>query len=378
MPARPPPRGAGKAHLVVANHDLLLRWPPDYPSFEHAIVDEAHELAEVADEAYALEVRPDEVLDRIDELFGRPRPGERARKGDALVSLKNAAERNDVAAWRRALDQDLARARPCAAPGERRLRRRAAPGRAGPRVRGGARARELGGRAHRRGRRRTPRRRPRPRPRSSARSPICAARPTRSASRRRASGTEAVASFEGVEAPFDRWRLVVRLVSPADAFHESSHGARALVRRRLGQPLRRSATPSPRSATSTSRSARASACSASRCRARSPTRHTCASSRCAAAGDLVLRNRRRARRARHAASAAARSASSRACAAWTRWPRSSPRACAAKASSCSRRAARPTTRPRWSRASWKAGPCCSARASSGRASTSPATTSRPS
>jgi Rad3-related DNA helicase len=30
---------------------------------------------------------------------------------------------------------------------------------------------------------------------------------------------DAVATFDGVEPPYDRWRLVVRLVSPADAFH---------------------------------------------------------------------------------------------------------------------------------------------------------------
>ncbi len=47
-----------QAQLVVANHDLLLRWPPDYPNITHAIVDEAHELTGVADEVYAVEVRP--------------------------------------------------------------------------------------------------------------------------------------------------------------------------------------------------------------------------------------------------------------------------------------------------------------------------------
>ena len=57
-------------HLIVANHDLLLRWPPDYPSFKHAIVDEAHELADVADEVYAVSVRPDDVLDRLEADHG--------------------------------------------------------------------------------------------------------------------------------------------------------------------------------------------------------------------------------------------------------------------------------------------------------------------
>jgi ATP-dependent DNA helicase DinG len=86
-------RGAlGQAHLVVANHDLLLRWPPDYPSFTHAIVDEAHDLAGVADDVYALEVRPEAVLERIDELFGTspnrrgaPRPRLDVDASEALV-----------------------------------------------------------------------------------------------------------------------------------------------------------------------------------------------------------------------------------------------------------------------------------------------------
>ncbi|MEE8165131.1 MAG: exonuclease domain-containing protein, partial [Myxococcota bacterium] len=51
-------RSLAKAHLVVANHDLLLRWPPDYPSFSHVIMDEGHELGGVAEEVYALRVRP--------------------------------------------------------------------------------------------------------------------------------------------------------------------------------------------------------------------------------------------------------------------------------------------------------------------------------
>ncbi len=69
-----------KANLVIANHDLLLRWPPDYPAFHHVIADEAHELADVADEAFALEVRPEALLDRIDEIFGRPPGGPRQKR----------------------------------------------------------------------------------------------------------------------------------------------------------------------------------------------------------------------------------------------------------------------------------------------------------
>ena len=79
---------------MIANHDLLLRWPADYPAFEHVVVDEVHELAEVADEAYAVDVRPDEVLERFDEVFGRPRPGgARARRGEALLGGGAAGER---------------------------------------------------------------------------------------------------------------------------------------------------------------------------------------------------------------------------------------------------------------------------------------------
>ncbi len=54
------------AEIVVVNHDLLLRWPPDYPPLRHLIVDELHELAERADGAYARVVDAVEILHRID------------------------------------------------------------------------------------------------------------------------------------------------------------------------------------------------------------------------------------------------------------------------------------------------------------------------
>jgi ATP-dependent DNA helicase DinG len=90
-----------QAHLVVANHDLLLRWPPDYPSFTHAIVDEAHDLAGVADEVYALEVRPEAVLERIDELFGTGV----ARRGTPPPRL--AADPGEARTWRADVQQEL-------------------------------------------------------------------------------------------------------------------------------------------------------------------------------------------------------------------------------------------------------------------------------
>lgn len=93
-----------EAQLVVANHDLLLRWPPDYPAFVHAIADEAHELTGVADEVYAQEVRPDDVLSRIDEVFGRPKQP----RGSALLPEREwRTVRKDAIAWRRGVQQDL-------------------------------------------------------------------------------------------------------------------------------------------------------------------------------------------------------------------------------------------------------------------------------
>ncbi len=94
-----------KAQVIVANHDLLLRWPPDYPAFDHCIVDEVHELGDVADDVYALEVRPEEVLDRIDEVFGRP--GEKKRRGALAPAGARRSLAKDAVAWRRGVQQDL-------------------------------------------------------------------------------------------------------------------------------------------------------------------------------------------------------------------------------------------------------------------------------
>jgi ATP-dependent DNA helicase DinG len=63
------------AEILVVNHDLLLRWPPDYPQLRHLIVDEAHELPERADGAYAESVEALELVHRLETALGR--------KGDA-------------------------------------------------------------------------------------------------------------------------------------------------------------------------------------------------------------------------------------------------------------------------------------------------------
>lgn len=209
----------GDAHLVVANHDLLLRWPPDYPPFQHAVADEAHELAGVADEVYALEVRPEEVLDCLDEVFGPP--------GDAAGALLPAGRRRgaraDARAWRRSLQQDLAGLGRALAPaaGEYGELQLADP--PGPEIDAARAQAEIAESrldevadavarfADDDGERAAPLLRAAEELREAARGLRLAFG---------GSGGEAVAAFERLVAPFDRWRLAVRPVSPAGAFHE--------------------------------------------------------------------------------------------------------------------------------------------------------------
>jgi Rad3-related DNA helicase/DNA polymerase III epsilon subunit-like protein len=244
------------ANLVVANHDLLLRWPPDYPNASQVIVDEAHELAAVADEVFALEVQPAEVMECFDELFDpsligkaakRPRSEPEASEGGPLLgkaakrprSEPEASEggpllsrgrlrgmRRDVRAWRRGLHQDLVAlgrslADRASEYGEVQLPPYA--------DRVFAESAELASRV-------------------AERLEAIAREAERLAGVResgdgeedavaRASGElrdaarglrdaffggdqDAVAAFERLEAPFDRWRLAVRPVAPADLFHE--------------------------------------------------------------------------------------------------------------------------------------------------------------
>jgi len=211
----------GQAHLVVSNHDLLLRWPPDYPRFTHVVIDEAHELAGVADEVYAREVRPEAVLERFDDLFGR---AERQRQR-AAVPL-HAPDR-DTQAWRRDLQQELA-----------------------------ALGRGMGARASEFGEVQLPAQAQRLWPEQASLAGITAQRldfvaATAEALERETvddeatsdviaravgelreaaeclraafeeTGDDAVAAFENLDPPFDRWRLALRQVSPAQSFHEN-------------------------------------------------------------------------------------------------------------------------------------------------------------
>ncbi len=287
-------RRCAKAHLVVANHDLLLRWPPDYPAFEHAIVDEAHELPDVADEVYALEVRPDEVLERIDELFGRPRgTGPRARRGAARRRRAPRRSSADARAWRRELRGDSRGARPRARAARAtstatcrsrsrgaRLRR----GRERRRAAAAARIEEVADDA-------CPTRSRRARARARARRPARARREALRARLPRDAGPDAVAAFEDVDArPSTAGGSSVRPVSPGADFAASCFA--------------RARAPSPAVSASLFvggdafaalgdlelRGARRRARrSASRCRARSTTATTCAWWRCAAAATSCAR-----------------------------------------------------------------------------------------
>jgi Rad3-related DNA helicase/DNA polymerase III epsilon subunit-like protein len=213
-----------QAHLVVANHDLLLRWPPDYPDFTFALIDEAHELVTVVDEVFAAEVQPAEVLERLDELFGRPADKE---GGDALLGKgRRRGAARDARAWRRGVQQDLvALGRSLAGragemgevhlplhaervfPEETELAAQAAQ-----RLEAAAQAaEELAGDEDEES------------PRAAAVARACADLREDAAALRGAfaQASEAeVASFAQLEPPHDRWRLSVRQVAPARAFHE--------------------------------------------------------------------------------------------------------------------------------------------------------------
>jgi ATP-dependent DNA helicase DinG len=206
-----------RAQLVVANHDLLLRWPPDYPNFTHVIADEAHELAGVADEAYATDLRPEDLFERLDELFGGP-----TRRAPPLLSVRAGTDpriaRGDLAEDLRALARELApRASefaevqlPAHAP-------RILPEAAALASRAAGRLEALGdladGLAAQRG------------VEDAIFDQIArGAGELRDAAvaLRAAFGEDdaVVAGFEGLVEPFDRWRMALRQVSPATSFHD--------------------------------------------------------------------------------------------------------------------------------------------------------------
>jgi len=211
-----------EAHLVVANHDLLLRWPSDYPSFEHAIADEGHELVGVADEVYAVEVRPQELLERLDELFGRRAPSRfrppRAQRdvGTELAPRWRGELAMDFAALGRHLASSAGDYGDLELPAEAAQRFPEAAAMAetlAQRLLQAAREAEERAATGRD---------------SDAELPGVVAKGAEAlrgaaAGLRRAFADEAddaVSAFEGLVRPWDRWRLAIRAVSPAELFHE--------------------------------------------------------------------------------------------------------------------------------------------------------------
>lgn len=244
-------RALAKAHLVVANHDLLLRWPPDYPAFSHVVADEGHELGGVAEEVYSIRIRPEEIEERLEVLYGSPvRRGQRRYATRGLVAAsptksgEAALERNrsdlrlelsglghQMAAHADGyggaeLPSDAGRARPAAA----RLAQTAAERleflaqhalREGP-----ARRFESGestdGRPVEGLRNHAAEEEAQRGIASHAEALLGAAHALRMAF---AVDNDAyVGAFEGLESPFDRWSLVLRPVDPGPSFREEFLG----------------------------------------------------------------------------------------------------------------------------------------------------------
>jgi ATP-dependent DNA helicase DinG len=205
-----------QAHLIVANHDLLLRWPPDYPAFAHAIADEAHELAGVVDEVLAVAVSPDALLERFDDLFGRPPSGQRAR-GEALLPPRERRGFDaDSRAWRRELAAELSALGRAVSEHASEYGDVQLPVSDGSDAAAAARvARHIADRldAIADGLPELPE----PALQRAADDLREQAHALRTAFDEEPGH---VAMFENVAAPFDGWRLVVRPVSPAKEFHE--------------------------------------------------------------------------------------------------------------------------------------------------------------
>jgi ATP-dependent DNA helicase DinG len=226
----------GRAHLVVANHDLLLRWPPDYPRFEHVIADEGHELAGVADEVYARVIRPEELRERIDEIFGAPENSISGSDGlSGLLPRKQRLEAaREVSEARRSLALDFAsigRAVVDRASEYGEVQLPPDPASVYPRAARTAdiaarRLEELARLAEELDRRAEWSFEETPPGSSDGPSPlernVEALREAATGLRLAfsESGEDAVAAFDRLVVPYDRWVLAIRSVSPASSFHE--------------------------------------------------------------------------------------------------------------------------------------------------------------
>ncbi len=86
-------RAVEGAEIIVTNHDLLLRWPNDYPELRHLIVDEVHELAEKADEAYGMRANANEIAHRLGAMVtGREAVYRAALEPEAIDAAHRALE----------------------------------------------------------------------------------------------------------------------------------------------------------------------------------------------------------------------------------------------------------------------------------------------
>jgi len=225
-------KSLGKAHLVVANHDLLLRWPPDYPTFSHVIMDEGHEVGGVAEEVYALRIRPEDVAERLDELFGKPvRAGQRRYASTGLVAAPDSrGEETALRQNRRDLMLEMAGLGRTMSDRADAFGGAELPMDAGEKLPAAAEIAEsaavrleaLAAHAGREG----------PAPDRDAEAEEEATRAIGSHTEalldaahglRTAFGSENqdyVGAFEGLETPYDRWSLVLRPVAPGEAFRD--------------------------------------------------------------------------------------------------------------------------------------------------------------
>jgi ATP-dependent DNA helicase DinG len=214
-------RALSSAGLLVVNHDLLLRWPTDYPAYGDVIIDEAHELPGVADEVYAVSVRPEDILERFDEVFGL---GKSKTSLYAPITLKKVAKK--LQAWRIDLRQDLVALGAEVFEFTNKYGELDVPSRPGDAFEAAAEAaeilsdrfifisqemerlRELEDERSEKG--------------TSLRRIEDEFLGAANALLRVFSEEETtVSAFDGIKDPFDRWRLSVRPVSPASQFHQT-------------------------------------------------------------------------------------------------------------------------------------------------------------
>jgi ATP-dependent DNA helicase DinG len=241
-------KSLGMAHLVVANHDLLLRWPPDYPSFSHVIMDEGHEVGGVAEEVYALRVRPEDIAERLDELFGKPtRVGQKRYASTGLVATPDSrGEETALRQNRRDLMLEMAGLGRSMADRADAFGSAELPMEAGEKLVTAAEIAEsaairLEALAAHAGREGPARRMATTDGKDSA--PVRDDDAEEEANRAIGAHTEAlldaahglrtafgsdnqdyVGTFEGLETPYDRWSLILRPVAPGEAFREQFLG----------------------------------------------------------------------------------------------------------------------------------------------------------